>query len=232
MVDIVLLGVPGAGKGTQCELLAKWLSLPCIATGELFRAAVEEQTELGLRAESYIDKGELVPDEITVRMMAERLARAECAQGVIFDGFPRTVAQAEALNTILGDLGRQVDVVLHVAVSQSSVLMRLSGRWICRRCGRAYHQLYNSEEVLGICDVCGGQLHQRDDDRPETQRRRLEVFLELTAPLLEFYRTSGILVEIDGEQDVAAVHRDLRQAIAAILVEEPESWLPGSGHAA
>lgn len=227
MVDIVLLGVPGAGKGTQCELLAKWLSLPCIATGDLFRAAIGGQTELGLRARAYVDKGALVPDEITIQMMVERLARAECAEGVIFDGFPRTVAQAEALDTILADLGRQVDVVLHVKVSQRAVLRRLAGRWTCRRCGRAYNQMYNIEKVRGICDVCGGELHQRDDDTLETQRRRIQVFLNQTAPLQDFYRKKGVLVEIEGEQDVAAVQRGLRQAIEAIVRKTSEGCMPG-----
>lgn len=213
VVDIILLGAPGAGKGTQAELLEQWLPLPHIATGVLFRSAVEARTALGLQAKAYMDKGELVPDKVTIGMVAERLAQTDCAQGVVFDGFPRTVAQAEALDDLLAKMGRQVDTVIYVRVSRGTLLERLAGRWTCRDCGRVYHQVHNPEQSKGICDVCAGELYQRQDDMPATQARRIEVYLDQTAPLQEYYRRKGVLVEIDGEGDVQAVQRELKEVI-------------------
>ncbi len=217
MVDIVLLGPPGAGKGTQAELLTQWLPLPRVATGDLFRAALAQETELGLKAKAYMERGELVPDEITVGMVKERISQEDCASGVIFDGFPRTVGQAEALDRLLAELGRKVDLVLYFEVAPDVLLERLAGRWTCPKCGEIYHRLYNPEKVRGICDKCGAELYQRPDDTPETQRRRIQVYLEQTAPLQEYYRKRGLLVQIDGEQDVESVQRQVTQAVKAVL---------------
>lgn len=217
MPDIILLGAPGAGKGTQAELLVQWLPLPRVATGELFRAAIAGRTVPGMRAKAFMDRGELVSDEITVSMVAERLDQPDCARGVIFDGFPRTPAQAEALEALLAGLGRQVDLVVYVQVSRDSLLRRLAGRWTCKNCGAVYHRSFSPEKNQGICDACGGRLYQREDDTPETQARRVEVYFSQTAPLIAHYRQRGWLVEVDGEQQIAAVQRDLRQAIEVVL---------------
>lgn len=221
MVDIVLLGAPGAGKGTQAELLAQWLPLPRVSSGDLFRAAIAAGTALGLRAKEYIDRGELVPDEVTIGMVAERLAQPDCAQGVILDGFPRTAGQAEALAEVLARMGRKVDIVPYVCVSPETLLRRLAGRWTCEQCGTVYHEAYSPEKAKGLCDACGGKLYQRPDDTPETQKRRIEVYFAQTAPLIQYFKDRGILVELDGEQDIATVQRVLRQAIRALGLTGP-----------
>jgi len=213
MMDIVLLGAPGAGKGTQAELLREWLPIPRVSSGDLFRAALEAGTPLGLKAKSYMDRGDLVPDQITIEMVADRLARPDCKDGVIFDGFPRTVAQAQALDRLLSTMGRQIDLAVYIRVSEQTLLERLGGRWTCRAHGHVYHRLYNPEQVPGICDIDGSELYQREDDTPETQLRRIQVYLDQTAPLREHYLKKGILVEIDGEQDIMAVQGDLRAAV-------------------
>jgi len=215
-MDIVLLGAPGAGKGTQAELLVEWLSLPTVSSGDLFREAIGAGTPLGRRAKEYMDRGELVPDAVTVDMIAERLSRPDCAEGVILDGFPRTVAQARALDELLQGMGRQVDIVAYIEASPQVLLRRLAGRWTCSQCGAVYHEVFNPEAVRGVCDNCGGKLVQREDDTPEVQQRRIEVYAERTAPLISYYREKGVLSEVDGEQDVEAVQRDLRAVIAAI----------------
>ncbi|MFH1084803.1 MAG: adenylate kinase [Chloroflexota bacterium] len=216
MVDILLLGAPGAGKGTQAELLRQWLPLPQVSSGDLFRANLSANTELGLKARSYMDRGELVPDDVTIAMVAERIGQPDCAQGVILDGFPRTVAQAEALGKLLASMGRRVDVVVYFAVSKETLIKRLGGRWTCRQCGKVYHELYSPERVKGVCDVCGGALYQRADDTPETQRRRIEVYLNQTAPLQAYYIEQGLLVEVDGEQEIEPVQAALKRAIQAV----------------
>jgi adenylate kinase len=217
MVDIILLGAPGAGKGTQAELVQRWLPLPQVSSGDLFRSNLSQGTELGLKARSYMDRGELVPDDVTIGMVADRLAQADCADGVILDGFPRTVAQAEALNGILADMGRQVDVVVDIDVSKETLLKRLGGRWTCRGCGRVYHELFSPEKVKGVCDACGGELYQRADDTPETQARRIQVYLEQTAPLKAYYQGKGLLAEVAGEQDIEQVQEEIKQAIEAVM---------------
>lgn len=214
-MDIVLLGAPGAGKGTQAELLSEWLGLPSVSSGDLFRSAIEAGTELGRQAKAFIDRGDLVPDEVTMGMVAERLLQPDCAGGVILDGFPRTVIQAQMLDGFLATLDRQIDVVPYIRVSSETLLKRLAGRWTCRQCGAVYHELFKPERVHGVCDVCNGELYQRQDDTRETQRRRIEVYLTQTSPLIAFYREAGVLAELDGEQDIPAVQAALRSAISA-----------------
>ncbi len=219
-MDIVLLGAPGAGKGTQGELLVRWLPLPRVSTGDLFRGAMEAGTALGLRARAYISRGELVPDEITVGMVAYRLLQPDCAEGIVLDGFPRSVAQAEALDAMLAKLGRRVDIAVYVRVSSESLVRRLAGRWSCPNCGAVYHEEYNREKVEGICDVCAAPLYQRDDDASAIVKQRIRVYLAQTTPLIEYYRQKGVLVDLEGEQDVMAVQRDLREAIQAVQEQD------------
>jgi len=210
---IVLLGAPGAGKGTQAEFLSEYLGVPHIATGDLFREALAKDTPLGRQAKAYMDRGELVPDSITIAMVRERLSAPDTERGFILDGFPRTVEQARALDQVLAERGQKLDVVVYIDVRPEVLLQRLSGRWICQDCQGVYHTLYNPPERPEICDACGGRLYQRVDDRPETQRRRIEVYLAQTAPLIQFYRERGLLVEINGEQEIARVRDELRSVV-------------------
>ena len=213
-MNIVLLGAPGAGKGTQAELLAERLHIPHVASGDLFREALRSDTPLGREAKAYMDRGELVPDELTIAMVRERLAAPDSREGVILDGFPRTVEQARALDGVLAEKGQKVDLVAFIRVRPEELLKRLSGRWTCRDCGGVYHTLYNPPATPDVCDACGGALYQRPDDRPETQSRRIEVYLAQTSPLIDHYRQRGVLVEIDGEQEIAKVQDDLQRAVA------------------
>ena len=212
-VVIILLGPPGAGKGTQAQELKKRLGIAHVASGDLFRKAMEEGTELGLVAKSYIDRGALVSDEVTIAMILERLDEPDCRNGVILDGFPRTIEQAKALEEALAERGEAIAAVLHIRVSNKAIVERLSGRRICRNCQANYHVVFNPPKRAGVCDLCGGELYQREDDRPETVRKRLEVYLAQTAPLIEYYREAGLLTEIDGEQDIEGVIADLMAAI-------------------
>jgi adenylate kinase len=216
MVDLVLFGAPGAGKGTQAELMNEWLPVPRVSSGDLFRYNLSNSTELGRLAKTYMDRGALVPDDVTIAMVAERLRRADCDNGVILDGFPRTVAQAEALDRLLAEMGRRVNAVLFIQVSRESLLKRLAGRWTCPACGAVYHEVFNPERAKGFCDIDGARLFQRQDDTPETQARRIDVYQEQTAPLEAYYRAKGILVDIDGEQDIAAVQAQIKTAVAAL----------------
>jgi len=210
---IVLLGGPGAGKGTQAERLAENLGIPQVSTGDLFREHLKKETELGLLARQYMDRGGLVPDEITVSMVRERLSRSDAAEGAILDGFPRNIAQAEALESLLDDLGAQLDVVFYIEVPKDVLLKRLSGRWTCRSCGAMYHEIFNPPKQPGVCDRCGGELYQRPDDTPETQRYRIEVYFEQTAPLIDHYRDKGLLVEVAGRQGIEEIQADLLDLI-------------------
>jgi len=212
---VVLLGMPGAGKGTQAERLAQALGVPHVASGDLFREHLDKGTELGRRARGYIERGDLVPDDVTIGMVAERLARPDCADGVVLDGFPRTVAQAQALEGVLARLGVALDSVLLVHVSEEVALARLAGRWTCRACGTVYHTLFDPPQQAGVCDACGGELYQRPDETPEAHRHRLCVYQEQTAPLVEYYRRAGLLVDVDGEQSIEDVAADLRAAVEA-----------------
>ncbi len=196
---VVFLGAPGAGKGTQAMRVAAVLKLAHIATGDLFRQAIQQGTAQGIKAKSFIDSGKLVPDSITVQMVLDRIVAPDCQDGVILDGFPRNVAQAEALDKALADKGKVVDSVLYLKVSEKVLLERLGGRWICRKCQTPYHAVYSPPKVAGKCDKCGGELYQRSDDTPETVKKRLGVFDSETAPLIQYYTKKGTLVEVDGE---------------------------------
>lgn len=212
---VVLMGGPGAGKGTQAKKLQKEMSLPQISTGDLFRENLKNETELGKLARTYMDAGELVPDQVTVAMVRERLKRPDTEKGAIFDGFPRTIAQANALEELLAESGESVTVVPYIHVDRDLLLKRLAGRWTCPVCGRVYHELFNPPQEPGICDVDGAELYQREDDTEETQRRRIEVYFEQTAPLLDYYREKDLLVQIDGEQSIDDVFHDLKGSIEA-----------------
>lgn len=210
---VVLLGGPGAGKGTQAERLSQNLGIPQVSTGDLFREHLKKETELGLLARGYMDRGELVPDQVTVDMVRDRLSRPDAARGAILDGFPRTIAQAEALNGLLAELDSQLSVVPYIQVPEDVLLERLAGRWTCKKCGAMYHQLFNPPQEAGVCDRCGGELYQRPDDTPETQKHRIEVYFEQTAPLIQYYREKGLLVEVDGRQGIEDIQADLLEII-------------------
>jgi adenylate kinase len=210
---IVMLGPPGAGKGTQAKILAEKLGLVHISTGDLFRENLSQETELGKLASSYMAKGELVPDDVTIAMVKERLSRPDCAKGAVMDGFPRTPAQAEAFETLLAEIGGKVDLVPFISVPNDVLVERLSGRWMSYA-GRVYHALYNPPKVKWVDDVDGSPLYQRDDDKPETVLHRINVYYDQTSPLIDFYRQAGKLVEIDGTQEIEQVTEDLLKAVA------------------
>jgi adenylate kinase len=212
---IVLIGPPASGKGTQAVMLRKLLDLPHVASGDLFRENLKNETELGRQAKVYMDRGELVPDDVTIAMVMERLSRPDCAGGAILDGFPRTIAQAEALDRALAGLEHEISVVPYFAVPEEELVERVSGRRLCRVCGGSYHVRFNPPQQPGVCDNDGGELYQRDDDKPETVRKRLEVYWEQTSPLIDYYRAKGILAEINGDQPIDAVAAELRAVVAA-----------------
>ena len=212
-LDIILLGGPGSGKGTQAEQLTKNFDLLHISTGNLFRENIENETDLGKLAKNYISRGELVPDDVTEAMVRERLARPDVQEGFVLDGFPRTIPQAEALSEIMTEMERGVDGVLHIKVSDDEIVKRLSGRRVCRNCQASYHIQYKPPQQEGICDLCGGELYQRDDDNPNTIRARLKTYKAQTAPLIGYYREVGLLVEIDGEQTPDQVTAEVRDAL-------------------
>ncbi len=212
-VYVVLLGPPGAGKGTQAEILSKQLSLAHVSSGDLFRENIKNQTELGKLAQGFMDRGDLVPDDVTIAMVRERLSRPDCAKGALLDGYPRTPAQATALSKMLKDLGGKVDVVPYIHVDEEELIRRLSGRWTCRAQGHIYHEVSNPPKQPGICDVDGSELYQREDDKRETVQRRIHVYFEQTAPLIDHYRKEGSLVEVDGAQSIDAVTSDLLSAM-------------------
>ena len=204
----MFLGAPGSGKGTQASVISQRLGIAHIATGDLFREAVSKGDELGREAKTYMDKGLLVPDEITIRMLLERIAAADCRKGYILDGFPRTLEQARALDLALAEREEAVGRVLYIKVSTEELVRRLSGRLICRDCQTPYHQVASPPKVAGKCDQCGGELYQRPDDNPETVRKRLDVYFAETAPLIDHYKEAGRLVEIDGEGDIEKIGQE------------------------
>lgn len=211
------MGLPGAGKGTQAAHIVKALGIPHISTGDMFRQAIREQTPLGLKAKSYMDQGELVPDHVTNGIVQDRLAKEDCARGFLLDGFPRTVPQAKALDQLLSELSKKLDRVIYIDVPEKELLVRLSGRWICRQCGASYHTKFAPPSKPGVCDNCGGELYQRDDDKTETVSKRLEVNMEQIQKLLDYYRPTGLLNRINGEQPIEQV----TDAVLAALMERP-----------
>ncbi|MBQ4818194.1 adenylate kinase [Bacillus pumilus] len=215
-MNLVLMGLPGAGKGTQAERIVDDYGIPHISTGDMFRAAMKEETQLGLEAKSFIDKGELVPDEVTIGIVRERLGKNDCEQGFLLDGFPRTVAQAEALEDILKDLGRTIDYVINIKVDKDALMERLTGRRICKNCGATYHLVFNPPAKGNVCDKCGGELYQRADDNAETVSTRLEVNLKQTEPLLNFYSEKGYLANIDGAKHINDVYADIKDLLGGL----------------
>jgi len=215
-MNLILMGLPGAGKGTQAERIVGKYGLPHISTGDMFRTAIKEETELGKKAKSYMDAGELVPDDVTIGIVRERLGKADCQKGFLLDGFPRTTAQAEALDNLLADMGRRIDAVLYIDVDRDSLLERLTGRRICSQCGATYHITLNPPKEEGVCDKCGGQLYQRDDDKIETVKTRLEVNEKQQKPLLDFYKKKNCLQEIDGNQDIDDVFASIERVLGGL----------------
>jgi len=204
-MHLILLGPPGSGKGTQAERLCKQWALPHVASGDLFRDHLKRETDLGKLARSYMDIGQLVPDDVTIAMVKERLSRSDCRGGAILDGFPRTRAQAEALDLILQELGQQLTGVLFMAVPDDVLIERLSGRRICLQCQAPYHVAFSPPRETKTCDLCGGELCQRDDDQPETIKARLDVYQQQTTPLIEFYQVANLLHEVDANMDIDQV---------------------------
>ena len=214
-MNIVLIGAQGSGKGTQAELLSLALGIAHIASGDLFRKAFDEKTELGLKAKAYVDRGELVPDEITVAMILSRIEEPDCAKGVLLDGFPRTVAQAQALDKELQRIGRQIDLAIDLNVPREELLRRLSGRYICRANQHVYNIYTHLPKVPGICDIDGSELYQRSDDVGEAVQKRLDIFFHQTIQLLDYYRNQGKLAEVNGNQSIEQVQKDLLNVIEA-----------------
>ena len=210
---IVLLGPPGAGKGTQAKTISQNLGLPHISSGDIFRENLKNQTELGKLAGGYINKGELVPDDVTIAMIKDRLSRADCGEGALLDGFPRTPAQAEALDMILKELDGRVIAVPYIKVAEKELIARLTGRWTCREQGHVFHQKFNPPKVAGKCDFDGSELYQRDDDKVETVTNRIRVYLDQTQPLIDYYQQKGVLLEVDGAKPIEAVTVDLMAAL-------------------
>ncbi|HDQ71568.1 MAG TPA: adenylate kinase [Chloroflexi bacterium] len=213
---VVLLGPPGAGKGTQAKLLAQSFDLPHVSSGDLFRDHLKRETRLGLLAKDYMDRGGLVPDNVTVDMVIDRLSQPVCQKGAILDGFPRTLSQALALDEAMEERGEQVDLAPLIQVSDDEVVKRLTARRSCRSCGAVYHLLFNPPRVEGVCDVCGGPLYQRDDDNPETVRNRLYTYYKETSPLIGYYCAKGVLREVDGERSIDDIQVDLHAVIEAL----------------
>lgn len=214
---IVLLGPPGAGKGTQAKNISEKFGLPHISSGNIFRENLKNQTELGKKAEEYMNRGELVPDDITISMIRERLSRPDCNEGALLDGFPRTPAQAKALDEMLSDFDGQVDAVPYIKVPENELVERLSGRLTCRAEGHIFHQKYNPPQEPGVCDYDGSELYQREDDRPETVKRRIRVYIEQTQPLIDYYHEKSVLIEIDGDQSIEDVTRDLVGTLEEVM---------------
>ena len=212
---IVILGAPGAGKGTQADTICKEMTLPHVASGDLFRKALAEKTKLGLLAKSYMEKGKLVPDEITINMILERVSSPDCDAGCLFDGFPRTLEQARALDNALTKQGKSIDKAIYIEVEDEELVNRLSGRWICHSCQTPYHLIASPPKIQGKCDKCGGELYQRPDDKKDTIRERLKVFYELTIPILDYYRKQNKLIEIDGNLGILEVAQEILSILKA-----------------
>ena len=212
-MKIIMLGAPGAGKGTQAKKIAAKYGIPHVSTGDIFRANIKNGTELGLKAKSYMDAGGLVPDEITIGMLLDRISQEDCKNGYVLDGFPRTIPQAESLTKALENRGEAIDYAVNVDVPDENIISRMGGRRACLNCGATYHIVYNAPKTEGICDSCGQELVLRDDDKPETVKKRLDVYHQQTQPLIDYYQKAGVLAEVDGTKDMEEVF----QAIVEIL---------------
>ena len=215
MYNVVFVGAPGAGKGTQASMVAQKLNMVHISSGDLFRQALEQGTELGKQVKAYMEKGALVPDEITIQMVMERLSATDGENGVILDGFPRNLPQAEALGGAVGEQGKAIDKVIYIKVPEEELIKRLSGRWLCRQCQAVYNTVNSPPRIEGKCDKCGGELYQRPDDKPETVKKRLDVYFAETAPLIDYYRRQGTLMTVEGEGSVEEVTRRIVAALPA-----------------
>lgn len=216
-LNLMLMGLPGAGKGTQAEKIVDEYKIPHISTGDIFRAAMKNGTPMGLEAKKFIDKGELVPDEVTNGIVKERLAKDDVNDGYMLDGFPRNMAQAEALDEFGKELGKSLNCVVNIHVDPESLMERLTGRYICRDCGATYHKVFNPTKVEGTCDRCGGhEFFQREDDKPETVKNRLDVNIKMNTPLLDFYKKQGLLHEVNGNQDIDKVFADIKEILDQI----------------
>jgi len=211
-MQVILLGMPGAGKGTQAARIREDFGIAHISTGDMFRAAIAAATPLGLEVKEYLDGGKLVPDDLTIRVVESRLQEPDCSRGFLLDGFPRTLQQAEALDSTLKEMGRQLDVALYIHVPQEVLLARLTGRRICKDCGATYHLVFQPPKQSGVCDACQGELYQRSDDKEETVTTRLKQYAQ-TAPLVDYYRSSGRLQEVDGQQPIDDVYQRVRQIL-------------------
>ena len=208
-MKIIMLGAPGAGKGTQAKKVAKKYNIPHISTGDIFRANIKEGTELGKRAKEYMDKGELVPDDITIGMLLDRIHKADCKNGFVLDGFPRTIPQAKSLSEALSKLNEKIDYAINIDVPDDSIITRMSGRRACLSCGSTYHIKYSAPKKENICDNCGSELVIRDDDKPETVKKRLDVYHKQTQPLIDYYDNENILANVDGTKDMEVVFLDI-----------------------
>lgn len=212
---IIMLGAPGAGKGTQAKQIAAKLNIPHISTGDIFRANIKGGTELGKKAKAYMDQGALVPDELVVDLVADRIKQEDCKEGYVFDGFPRTIPQAEALDKALEEMGSKIDFAIDIDVPDENIINRMSGRRACLACGATYHVQFNAPKAEGICDTCGKELVLRDDDKPETVKTRLDVYHNQTQPLIDYYTEKSVLKSVDGTQDVAEVFQSILDVLGA-----------------
>ena len=214
-MKVIMLGAPGAGKGTQAKKIAAKYQIPHISTGDIFRANIKEGTELGTKAKAYMDKGELVPDELTCDLVVDRISKPDAANGYVLDGFPRTIPQAEALTRALEGRGEKIDFAINVEVPDENIVRRMGGRRACLKCGATYHVEYNAPKVENVCDICQGELVLRDDDKPETVQKRLSVYHAQTQPLIDYYKAEGVLAEVDGTQDIDVVFQDITKILGA-----------------
>jgi adenylate kinase len=214
-MHIIMLGAPGAGKGTQADILSQKMNLPHIASGDLFRQALEERTEVGLLAKSYMDKGELVPDEVAIKMILERIDQPDCASGCLLDGFPRTLHQAEVLDKAFKEQEKTIDKAIYIEVPNEELVKRLSGRRLCRVCQTPYHIISSPPKTTGKCDKCGGELYQRSDDKEETVKERLSIFFAQTIPILDYYKKQGKLIKVNGNLGIQEVAREIISALKA-----------------
>ena len=212
-MNIILMGPPGAGKGTQSEKILEYLDIPHISTGDMFREAIKNQTELGKLAQSYTNSGKLVPDEVTIALVKERLSRPDCAKGYLLDGFPRTIPQAEALQVLAKEISRPVELVINITADKEELVKRISGRRVCPKCGASYHVSFKLPKVDGICDSCGSELIQRKDDTIESLNVRLDAYEHSTKPLIEFYNKLGLCKEVNGLQDINDVFKDIQKVL-------------------